>query len=282
MDKQAGRVTPKPGLTYVGGNREFNQLDDTSQKILCGSSNETTGTSIFDPVLCELTYRWFMSPGGSVLDPFAGGSVRGIVAALLGYKYVGIELSGRQVEANREQAKEILNAGANGWAGKRNLGRAQWIEGDASRAAALAPGSYDLIFSCPPYGNLEQYSDDPRDLSAMPHEKFLVAYREIVAVCCRMLKPNRFACFVVGDFRDGKGFYRNFVGATVEAFESQGMRFYNDAVLITAVGSLPLRVGTSFGKYRKLGKTHQNYLVFYNGTPKAIPSELGEVCSVEE
>jgi len=30
-----------------------------------------SGTSIFDPVLCELAYRWFCPPGGTVLDPFA-------------------------------------------------------------------------------------------------------------------------------------------------------------------------------------------------------------------
>ncbi|MFT7593218.1 MAG: hypothetical protein ACI8R4_000531 [Paracoccaceae bacterium] len=36
-----------------------------------------SGTSIFDPVLCEIAYRWFCPQGGTVLDPFAGGSVRG-------------------------------------------------------------------------------------------------------------------------------------------------------------------------------------------------------------
>ena len=34
-----------------------------------------SGTSIFDPVLCEIAYRWFCPAGGTVLDPFAGGSV---------------------------------------------------------------------------------------------------------------------------------------------------------------------------------------------------------------
>jgi len=66
-----------------------------------------SGTSIFDPVLCELAYRWFCPPGGKVLDPFAGGSVRGIVAAKLGYAYIGIELRPEQVEADRLQAEEI-------------------------------------------------------------------------------------------------------------------------------------------------------------------------------
>ena len=45
----------------------------------------TIGTSIFDPVLCELTYRWWCPKDGVVLDPFAGGSVRGVVAAWLGH-----------------------------------------------------------------------------------------------------------------------------------------------------------------------------------------------------
>ena len=48
------------------------------------SAATQSGTSIFDPVLCELAYRWFCPPGGVVLDPFAGGSVRGIVASKLG------------------------------------------------------------------------------------------------------------------------------------------------------------------------------------------------------
>ena len=40
-------------------------------------------TSIFDPALCEVIYRWFVPDEGKILDPFAGGSVRGIVAAYL-------------------------------------------------------------------------------------------------------------------------------------------------------------------------------------------------------
>src|SRR5882724_9329726 len=61
---------------------------------------EVSGTSIFDPVLCELAYRWFCPPEAQVLDPFAGGSVRGVVASLLGYLYTGVELRGEQVAAN--------------------------------------------------------------------------------------------------------------------------------------------------------------------------------------
>ncbi len=39
------------------------------------------GTSIFDPVLCEILYSWFSSEDCTILDPFAGGSARGIMSA---------------------------------------------------------------------------------------------------------------------------------------------------------------------------------------------------------
>jgi hypothetical protein len=59
------------------------------------------------------------------------------------------------------------------------------------------------------------------------------------------------------------------------------MTLYNEAVLVTAVGSLPIRVSKQFGGYRKLGKTHQNVLVFYKGDPKAIKAwgdvECGDI-----
>lgn len=231
---------------------------------------EVTGTSIFDPVLCELVYRWFCPPTGFVLDPFAGGSVRGIVAAKLGFNYLGIDLSERQIAANREQAKAICDTVM-----------PTWSVGDSRDVCALAQGKYDLIFSCPPYGDLEVYSDDERDLSTMDYLAFIDAYRKIIADCAGMLNKNRFACFVVGDFRDGKGFYRNFVSHTVQAFEDCDLRLYNDAVLVTAVGSLPIRIGKQFGSYRKLGKTHQNVLIFFNGNPKEIPSNYG-ICDFGE
>src|SRR5439155_12347202 len=111
----------------------------------------------------------------------------------------------------------------------------------------------------------------------LSYDKFIDSYSQIIQKCAKMLKSNRFACFVVGDVRDPKGCYRAFPADTMRAFEQTGMKLYNEAVLVTAVGSLPIRVGSMFGKYRKLGKTHQNVLCFYNGEPKAIAEEFPEI-----
>ena len=45
-----------------------------------GGKESHKGISVFDPVLTELMYNWFCPENGTILDPFAGGSVRGIVA----------------------------------------------------------------------------------------------------------------------------------------------------------------------------------------------------------
>jgi len=227
-------------------------------------TRETTqmqGTSIFCPVLCELNYRWFCPPGGTVVDPFAGGSVRGIVAGEMGLHYWGCDLSAAQVAANRQQAIGINPAVA-----------PEWACGDALEQLAYAPDA-DFIFSCPPYGDLERYSDDPRDLSTMEYNGFLSAYGLIIHRAVARLKPDTFASFVVGDFRDAQGFYRGFVGHTVQAFERAGARFYNEAVLLNPVGTGSLRVTRQFAGGRKLIKLHQNLLVFCKGNWKAASAK---------
>jgi len=241
----------------------------TAEKYAGHSENDgnESGTSIFDPVLCELAYRWFSPPGGVILDPFAGGSVRGIVAAKLGRKYVGVDLSARQIEANREQADIVC--GEN---------KPTWHIGDSVDIGVLcADVQADFIFSCPPYVDLEVYSDDQRDISTMPYQVFIEAYKKIIKNSCALLKENSFACFVVGEVRDKKGMYYQFVPDTIKAFTACGLKYYNEAILVTAVGSLPIRAGRQFEAGRKLGKTHQNILVFIKGDPKKATANIGPV-----
>lgn len=234
-----------------------------------GDPAVSSGTSIFDPVLCELAYRWFCPMGGTVLDPFAGGSVRGVVASKLGLQYIGIELRAEQVDANRVQGETICADDDH---------PPLWHIGDSRNIASIAKGvEADLLFSCPPYADLEVYSDDPKDISTLGYAEFIAAYREIIHNAASLLKDDRFAVWVVGDVRDKKGFYQNFPGETINAFQDAGLILYNEAVLVTSVGSLPIRVGKQFGGYRKLGKTHQNVYAFYKGNPKNIKDIFGEV-----
>lgn len=248
-----------PGDLSAGFKARAYNDKEWQEKVLghAQTPTESTGTSIFDPVLCELSYKWFCPPGGLILDPFAGGSVRGIIAGILGYRYYGIELRQEQVLANEEQRRRI--------APDADI---SWVCGDSYKLLDTAPDA-DFVFSCPPYGDLEQYSDDPADLSAMTWEQFAGTYRGIIRKAVGRLKENRFACFVIGEYRDKQtGLYRGFVPLTAASFMAAGAPLYNEAILITSVGSLAIRVTKQFETSRKLGKTHQNVLVHVKGDPK--------------
>jgi len=232
-----------------------------------GTTNMAPGTSIFDPVVVELIYKWFCPDNGHILDPFAGGSVRGVVASVLQDGYTGIDLSSVQIEANRKQAREIVPHS-----------QPEWIVGDSYELDALLPVGkhYDLIFSCPPYHDLEQYTDDPADLSNMSWGTFKERYKSIIEKCILRLNSNRFACFVVSEIRDENGGYKGLVPLTIQCFVQGGMRYYNEMILVNVAGSLPIRVAGQF-QYRKIGRTHQNVLVFYKGDIEQIPKNFKEI-----
>ena len=232
-------------------------------------AGNSDGVSIFDPVLCELAYKWFNIPNGKILDCFAGGSVRGIVAAKLGYEYLGNDLRSEQIEANRINAKEVLQDAEI---------YPTWTCGDSLQIDTITKGyEADLLFSCPPYADLEVYSDLKEDISNMSYKDFISVYHEIIRKSCNLLKNDRFAVFVVGDVRNKNGFYQNFVSDTIQSFIDSGLMLYNEMILLNSVGNAGMRASKTFNGGRKVVKVHQNVLVFYKGNPKNIKKNYPEL-----
>lgn len=247
--------------------REKNGQDPTWQEIeqYCKEHGIffSNGTSIFDPVLCECAYRWFMPTGGKkILDPFCGGSVRGIVAAKCGYEYFGRDLRKEQIDANVSNCEEVLS---------EEDSKPMYSCGDSQYIGQVyEEGKADLVFSCPPYADLEVYSKDEADISNMPYPKFLEVYRKIIAETCKCLHNDRFAVWVVSEVRGKDGEYYNLVADTIKAFKDAGLHYYNEMILINQVMSYAIRVTAPFQKSRKVGRIHQNVLVFYKGEIKSI------------
>ena len=75
----------------------------------------------------------------------------------------------------------------------------------------------------------------------------------------------------------GASFTNESLLAGTEAFTDAGARLYNEAILISPVGSLAVRVSRFFTSSRKLGKTHQQVLVFVKGDPKKATQACGDV-----
>lgn len=226
------------------------------------SSNNTT--SILDPVLSELACLWFMPGTGNAFDVFAGDTVFGYVAASLGNHFTGIELRKEQADFN-QTACEGLDA--------------HYICDDGQNVLAhIGESTQDLFFSCPPYFDLEQYSDLPNDASNQSnYAEFFKIIDTAFSNAIKCLKENRFAVVVCGDVRDKKtGEYYGFPDDIKQTFKRCGMKLYNECVLIDPIGTATIRANNSM-KTRKVVKVHQNVLVFYKGDTKKINSIFPEI-----
>lgn len=219
--------------------------------------------SVFDPHLTDVHYRWHCPPGGRILDPFAGGATRGLVAAVRGFHYTGIDLSPVQVQANREQY-EVWKA--------RGLvtGSAEWIVGAAQDVLPrYQDGWADYVFTCPPYHQLERYSDHPQDLSVMGWGEFVEAVGTVVAECERVLKRDRFATWITGDVRDKNGHLRRLPSKVDDAHESAGFALVNDTIIAAPLGGKFGVIWRNWDPTRSATRIHQYAHTFVAGDRRA-------------
>jgi DNA modification methylase len=222
------------------------------------------GTSIFDPVLCEIMYKWFSKEDDIVMDRFCGGSVRGIVAGKSNRRYIGIDIREEQIKENKKQSKTFgLNS--------------KYYNTDN-----IPNTKYDLFFTCPPYFNLEKYSDRLDDLSNMTEEQWWVEYKNILSESITNLKDNRFGVIVIGDVRRDDGSYMKLPQRTIEIMESNGLKFYNELILLQEPATAAMRANKFMDSSRKIAKCHQNVLVFVKGDEIKATQRLGEVVGIKE
>lgn len=152
------------------------------------------GVSIFDPVLAEILVNWFCPPDGKVFDTFAGGA-SGFVFSYLGHPFTGIELRKEQADINNARLETY-----------GLTEKSKYINDDGQNILQhVEENSQDFLFSCPPYFDLEVYSDDPKDAS---NQKDYASFRKILDTAftgaAKALKNNRFAVVVMSNIRDDK------------------------------------------------------------------------------
>lgn len=234
-----------------------------------------SGASLFDPVLAEVLCRWFTpGEGSAIFDCMAGDTRKGAVFGYLGHRFTGIELRKEQVEIN-ERNLEGLGLDV------------RYICDDGRNVERhIEPESQDLFFSCPPYFNLEVYSDEEADASNQKSYKdFLAILEQAFSASIRCLKQDRFAVVVVGDIRNKKtGAYYGFPDDVKQIFRKNGLDIYNEMVFVEQTGGLVIRAARHM-QYRKVAKNHQNILVFFKGDTKRIKAifpDLGEIMPTEE
>ncbi len=236
---------------------------ETREKTLMSSSLGSIigDVSIFDPVLAEALCSWFGKKEFKVFDCFAGG-VFGYVAGTVGMDFTGIEIRKEQADINNKRVKDAKLT-------------AKYINDDAMNMDDhIKDGSMDMFFTCPPYADLERYSDLEGDLSNMDHVDFFNVYKKCLVKTYNKLKNNRFAVIVVSEVRGSDGSFISLVPKTVDIMTGAGYKFLNEMILVNCVGTLAMRAGRIMRKKRKVGRLHQNVLVFYKGDVDMIEKEF--------
>lgn len=218
-----------------------------------------TGThSVFPAPLMEWALlRYGGPPGGKVLDAFAGGPVRGVVATIMGMEYHGVEIRKEQIDENFTAIKRL---------GLDFTGCYHECDGrflDFYPEPEIGKPFFDCAITCPPYFNLEKYSNLGNDLSNLGSYE---AFNASMAICAfshfEVLKPGAFVCIIVGPFRDKKtGELIDFPAHTAANFREAGFIYWQQIVLSKNFASAAKR-STNAWKGHKLVPSHEFMLVF--------------------
>ena len=115
------------------------------------------------------------------------------------------------------------------------------------------------------------------------YDAFLVKYRKILANATSLLRPNHLAVIVVGNVRSKTGALHHMLTDTTQAFKDCGCSLYNHAVLLTALGTAPMRAEKTMAAASKLVSTHQDVLIVTKGSGfnSSIARQIG-VQALEE
>lgn len=212
-----------------------------------------TGThSVFPAPLMEMIIvRYGGDRGSSILDAFAGGPPRGLVSSIMGHTYVGFEIRQEQISENEALLKAFKLTGAT-----YILNDGRFLDNPD------IDGYFDCAITCPPYYDLEVYSDQQDDISNLGSYAEFNASMWLCAQAHReRMKPGAFVCIIVGLFRDKKGELIDFPADTVENFRDAGFTYWQNIILSKNFASAAVRAGNAW-KGKKLVPRHENLLIF--------------------
>lgn len=202
--------------------------------------------SVFNPHLTQMIISAYCPLRGRIYDPFGGGGTRGYMATKMGHKYHGVEIREEEVERIKGEMKT--------WGIEFDM-----VLGDSSEYKPKE--TFNFALTCPPYYDLELYSNMEEDLSnASSYEEFLGMYKKVIQNVYDCLEPNSFAVFVVGNFRDESGELIHFNGDTIRIAKEVGFILWDEIIWQGASNVALTRCG-KFEVNRKSVRMHEYVVI---------------------
>ena len=201
--------------------------------------------SKFHPHLAEVVVRYWSEKNDLVVDPFAGRTTRGLVSLELKRRYEGYEVAPLTYKKTRGN---ILPLG-----GKIYLEDGCYMKNTSNYCA-------DLVFTCPPYHDLEKYEVVENQLSEeTSYEGFLDKIDIAMRNMRRVLKNDGFVCWVCADWRK-KGKLIMFHKDSIDLFEKNGFTIHDIVVIQNNSPFAALQAGKVASK-RYTSKVHEYLIV---------------------
>lgn len=230
------------------------EINDTAQvrKTLNGNrSDRRNGVnngkcSVFNPHLAQMVLSAYAPLGGKIYDAFGGGGTRGYIATKMGFEYTGVEL--REEEYNR--VKQQMND----WGVYFNFVLGNSVDYKPN-------DDFDFAFTCPPYYDLEVYSELENDLSnAKTYDDYLIMLKSVIQNIYNCLKDDCFSVFVVGNFRNKKGELVHLNGDLIRIAKEVGFKLWDELIWEGASNVALTRCG-KFEKNRKSVRMHEYVII---------------------
>jgi len=223
--------------------------------------------SIYNPTQAEFILKYYTEEGWDILDPFAGRGTRSLMSLRLGRNYYGIDVCLGTVQDNIRKIKE------------KNFGNQKWEVkiGDGTKPHKVYPNqTFDAIFTCPPYYNIEKYSGGEGDLSHLSDEAFERSIGEMFQNLKGIIKKSSYIekrfhpiIFTVGTVRRGGRGLLDMDSLFQSMAKNCGFTLHDKLITVNRAPG----AGFTFRRnwdYKFLCKTHETTLVFVDYEEKKI------------
>jgi DNA modification methylase len=229
---------------------------------ISGGAIKELKMSEFHAGVAENIIRFWSLPGARVIDPFAGRATRAVVTTKLGREYYGYEITPTTFKRNNEHFNKVkVNP---------NL-----YLSNGTLLKETEDNFGDLVFTCPPYYNIEEYESVDGQLSdCETYESFMEFIDRCAVNCFRVLKEGGFCVWVVADFRQN-GKLIDFHGDTIQSFKKAGFD-YHDIIIMENISPFATLTTYQAACKRYAPKTHEYILVFRKPGEYIVPDYCSE------
>jgi len=207
-----------------------------------GGHSNTSSRNEYSPFpeeVARLCYELYLRDRKTIFDPFAGWGERGFYAKQYSKEYIGFDINQDAID----YAKTTFA-----------------VENILADSASDDIPKHDGVITCPPYWNLEKYSDDGLD-SAPTWASFLYEYWHLFGRVYARAGIGAIFCIQVGDWRS-EGVYYDLAHKTRVLFEEMGAETIDD-VIISRKNISKIKIMLPQAKRLDYTvKTHEYLLVF--------------------